>query len=177
MARRDLFDPKTAEALSAIVDARAAEDALTLTVADIRAVGPGGGTVERPALRTLYWETEVTLGGGHSAIDHDGRVKAAQEAVRKLLPGWSDPEFDAAPAALSGLLAENGACPAGGSRQIASRDGGRDAFAGDGGHNRRLHGVTAVTAVAPDHPRLLHRHRRRCAAAAATSSTPDLHHD
>ena len=35
------------------------------------------------------------LGGGHSAIDRKSRVAAAQEALRKALPGWSDPEFDA----------------------------------------------------------------------------------
>ena len=35
------------------------------------------------------------LGGGHSAIDRKARVAAAQEALRKALPGWSDPDFDA----------------------------------------------------------------------------------
>ena len=94
---RDLFDPKTAEALSAIVQTQERlKMLLILTAADIRAVGPGvWNGWKGQLLRTLYWETEVTLGGGHSAIDREARVKAAQEAVRKLLPGWSDPEFDA----------------------------------------------------------------------------------
>ena len=46
-------------------------------------------------MRGLYWETEVILGGGHSAVDRKGRVAAAQEALRRSLPGWSDPEFEA----------------------------------------------------------------------------------
>ena len=69
---------------------------LALTVCDIRAVGPGvWNGWKGQLLRTLYWETEVVLGGGHSAIDRKSRVAAAQEALRRALPGWSDPEFDA----------------------------------------------------------------------------------
>ncbi len=69
---------------------------LVLTVCDIRAVGPGvWNGWKGQLLRTLYWETEVVLGGGHSAIDRKARVAAAQEALRRALPGWSDPEFDA----------------------------------------------------------------------------------
>ena len=69
---------------------------LILTVADIRAVGPGvWNGWKGQLLRTLYWETEVVLGGGHSAVDRKARVEAAQEALRRALPGWSDPEFDA----------------------------------------------------------------------------------
>ena len=37
----------------------------------------------------------MVLGGGHSAIDRKSRVEAAQEALRRALPGWSDPEFEA----------------------------------------------------------------------------------
>src|SRR6202046_3414470 len=70
---RDLFDPKTAEALSAIVQTQERlKMLLILTAADIRAVGPGvWNGWKGQLLRTLYWETEVTLGGGHSAIDRD----------------------------------------------------------------------------------------------------------
>ena len=69
---------------------------LALTCADIRAVGPGvWNGWKGQLLRTLYWETEVVLGGGHSSVDRKSRVEAAQEALRRALPGWSDPEFDA----------------------------------------------------------------------------------
>ena len=37
----------------------------------------------------------MVLGGGHSAVDRKARVEAAQEKLRRALPGWSDPEFDA----------------------------------------------------------------------------------
>ena len=165
---RDLMDPKTAEALSAIVQTQERLKMLvTLTVADIRAVGPGvWNGWKGQLLRTLYWETEVVLGGGHSVIDRKGRVDAAQEALRRLLPGWSDPEFDAyaqrhypaywlkvEPARqvahaklLHAMAAET--------RSLATEVA-TDAF----------HGVTAVTVVAPDHPRLLTGIAGACAAA------------
>ena len=75
---RDLFDPKTAEALSAIVQTQERlKMLLTLTVADIRAVGPGvWNGWKGQLLRTLYWETEVVLGGGHSAIDRNGACQS-----------------------------------------------------------------------------------------------------
>ena len=165
---RDLLDPRTTEALSAIVQTQERlKMLLTLTVADIRAVGPGvWNGWKGQLLRTLYWETEVVLGGGHSAIDRKGRVEAAQETLRRSLPGWSDPEFDAyaqrhypaywlkvEPARqvahaklLHAMAAET--------RSLATEVT-TDAF----------HGVTAVTVVAPDHPRLLTGIAGACAAA------------
>jgi [protein-PII] uridylyltransferase len=165
---RDLLDPRTAEALSAIVQTQERlKMLLTLTVADIRAVGPGvWNGWKGQLLRTLYWETEVVLGGGHSVIDRKGRVEAAQETLRRSLPGWSDPEFDAyaqrhypaywlkvEPARqvshaklLHAMAAET--------RSLATEVT-TDAF----------HGVTAVTVVAPDHPRLLTGIAGACAAA------------
>jgi [protein-PII] uridylyltransferase len=165
---RDLFDPKTTEALSALVQTQERlKMLLTLTVADIRAVGPGvWNGWKGQLLRTLYWETEVVLSGGHSAIDRDGRVKVAQEALRRLLPGWSDPEFDAyaqrhypaywlkvepaRQAAHARLLHAMAAETRSLATEVTT-----DAF----------HGVTAVTVVAPDHPRLLTGIAGACAAA------------
>jgi [protein-PII] uridylyltransferase len=165
---RDLLDPRTAEALSAIVQTQERlKMLLTLTVADIRAVGPGvWNGWKGQLLRTLYWETEVVLGGGHSVIDRKGRVEAAQETLRRSLPGWSDPEFDAyaqrhypaywlkveparqvAHARLLHAMAAQ-------TRSLATEVT-TDAF----------HGVTAVTVVAPDHPRLLTGIAGACAAA------------
>ena len=165
---RDLSDPKTAESLAAIVQTQERlKMLLALTVADIRAVGPGvWNGWKGQLLRTLYWETEVVLGGGHSAIDRNARVKKAQEALRAALPGWSDPDFDAYslrhyPAywlkvdlprqvAHAKLLYAMAA----GTRSLATEVT-TDAF----------HGVTAVTVVAPDHPRLLTGIAGACAAA------------
>ena len=94
---RDISDPRTAEALAAIVQTQERlKMLLALTCADIRAVGPGvWNGWKGQLLRGLYWETEVILGGGHSAVDRKARVAAAQEALRRSLPGWSDPEFEA----------------------------------------------------------------------------------
>ena len=165
---RDLSDPRTAEALAAIVQTQERlKMLLTLTVADIRAVGPGvWNGWKGQLLRTLYWETEVVLGGGHSAVDRKARVREAQEALRGALPGWFDPEFDAYaqrhyPAywlkveptrqvAHANLLHAMAAEVRSLATEVTT-----DSF----------HGVTAVTVVAPDHPRLLTGIAGACAAA------------
>ncbi len=79
-----------------------------LTVCDISAVGPGVlDAWKAQLLRRLYWETEVVLGGGHSAVDRKSRVAEAKEELRAALPDWSDEEFESLrQAALSRLLAE-----------------------------------------------------------------------
>ena len=165
---RDLADPRTAEALAATVQSLdRLQMLLALTVSDIRAVGPGvWNGWKGQLLRTLYWETEVVLGGGHSAIDRKARVAAAQEALRKALPGWSDPDFDAYaqrhyPAywikvdlphlvAHAKLLYAMAADVRSLATEVAS-DSSR--------------GVTEITVVAPDHPRLLSFVAGACAAA------------
>ena len=165
---RDLSDPRTAEALAAIVQTQERlRMLLALTVADIRAVGPGvWNGWKGQLLRTLYWETEAELGGGHTAVDRNGRVRAAQEALRRSLPGWSDPEFEAyaqrhypaywmkveparqvAHAKLLHAMAAD-------MRSLATEVT-TDSF----------HGVTAVIVIAPDHPRLLTGIAGACAAA------------
>ncbi len=165
---RDLSDPRTAEALAAIVQTQEQlKLLLILTVSDIRAVGPGvWNGWKGQLLRTLYWETEVVLGGGHSAVDRKARVEGAQETLRRALPGWSDPEFDAyaqrhypaywikveperlvAHANLLYAMAKD-------MRSLATE------VTTDG-----FRGVTAVTVIAPDHPRLLSGIAGACAAA------------
>jgi [protein-PII] uridylyltransferase len=165
---RDLADPRTAESFAATVQSLdRLRMLLALTVADIRAVGPGVlNGWKSQLLRSLYWETEVVLGGGHSAIDRKARVAAAQEGLRKALPGWSDPEFDAYaqrhyPAywikvdlphlvAHAKLLYAMAADVRSLATEVAS-DPSR--------------GVTEITVVAPDHPRLLSFVAGACAAA------------
>lgn len=67
-----------------------------LTVCDIRAVGPGVWNHWKAELmRTLYWETEMMLAGGHSTIDRRGRVAQAQLELRRGLPNWTDLDFAA----------------------------------------------------------------------------------
>jgi [protein-PII] uridylyltransferase len=165
---RDLADPRTAESLAATVQSLdRLRLLLALTVADIRAVGPGvWNGWKGQLLRSLFWETEVVLSGGHSAIDRKARVAAAQEALRKSLPGWSDPEFDAYaqrhyPAywikvELSRQIAHAKLLYA----MAAEVKSLATEFATDA-----YRGVTEITVVAPDHPRLLAVIAGACAGA------------
>jgi [protein-PII] uridylyltransferase len=165
---RDISDPKTAESFAAIVQTmESLRMLLALTVCDIRAVGPGvWNGWKAQLLRNLYWETEVVIGGGHSSIDRKSRVAAAQEALRRALPGWSDPDFDAyaarhypaywlkvdlkhkiAHAKMLYAMAKD-------VRSLATEVA-TDVF----------RGVTEITVVAPDHPRLLSIIAGACAGA------------
>jgi [protein-PII] uridylyltransferase len=164
---RDLSDPKTAEALAAKVQSlERLRLLLALTVCDIRAVGPGvWNGWKGQLLRNLFWETEVVLGGGHSAADRKLRVAAAQEALRRALV-WSDPEFDAYAArhypaywlkvdlarqvAHAKLFYAMAAEVRSSATEVAT-----DAF----------RGVTELTIIAPDHPRLLSIIAGACAGA------------
>jgi [protein-PII] uridylyltransferase len=142
---------------------------LVLTVCDIRAVGPGvWNGWKGQLLRTLYWETEVVLAGGHSAIDRKQRVIKAQEDLRGSLPGWSDPEFDAYaarhyPAYWLKVDLANKVKHANLLRvtevemRSLATEVATDAF----------RGVTELTVVAPDHPRLLSIIAGACAASGA----------
>ena len=94
---RDLSDRVTIENFAAIVQTMERLKMLfVLTVCDINAVGPGVlDAWKAQLLRVLYWETEVVLGGGHSAVDRKSRVAAAKAELRAALSEWSDEEFDA----------------------------------------------------------------------------------
>ncbi|MGA2044373.1 MAG: [protein-PII] uridylyltransferase [Roseiarcus sp.] len=165
---RDLSDPRTTETFAAIVQTlERLKMLLVLTVCDIRAVGPGvWNGWKGQLLRTLFWETEVVLGGGHSSIDRRSRVAAAQDALRRALPGWSDPDFETYAARhypaywLKVDLARQIAqakllyAMAAEVRSLATEVG-TDAF----------RGVTELTIVAPDHPRLLSIIAGVCASA------------
>ena len=100
---RDLTDPKTIERFAGVVQTiERLKMLLVLTVCDIRAVGPGVWNGWKGSLlRTLYYETEVYLAGGHSAVARNQRVQRAKEELRGALPGWSEAEFEAYAARLN----------------------------------------------------------------------------
>ncbi|HEY8581159.1 MAG TPA: ACT domain-containing protein, partial [Beijerinckiaceae bacterium] len=167
---RDLSDRKTIDAFAKIVQTlERLRLLLVLTVCDIRAVGPGvWNGWKGQLLRTLYWETELVLTGGHSAIDRKRRVEMAQDELRRALPLWSDPDFEAyaqrhyQPYWLKVDLAHKvkhaqilRVCEVE-VRSLATEVE-TDAFAG----------VTEFTVVAPDHPRLLSIIAGACATAGA----------
>ena len=167
---RDLSDPRTIQSFAAKVQTlERLRMLLILTVCDIRAVGPGvWNGWKGQLLRTLYWETEVVLTGGHSAIDRKSRVARAQEELRRALPGWSDPEFDAYamrhyPAYWLKVDLAHKVQHAKLLRltEVAMRSLATE-FATDA-----FRGVTELTIVAPDHPRLLSIIAGACAASGA----------
>jgi [protein-PII] uridylyltransferase len=167
---RDLSDRVTIESFARTVQTlERLRLLLVLTVCDIRAVGPGvWNGWKGQLLRTLYWETELVLSGGHSAIDRKQRVAYAQDELRRALPLWSDPDFDAYAARHyqaywlkvdlphkirhAELLR---VCE----KEIRSlaTEVSTDSFAG----------ITELTVVAPDHPRLLSIIAGACATAGA----------
>jgi len=94
---RDIGDPRTIETFAAAVQSLERLKLLfVLTLCDIAAVGPNVlDAWKSQLLRQLYWETEVVLGGGHSAVDRKSRVAASKAELRAALSSWSDAQFDA----------------------------------------------------------------------------------
>jgi [protein-PII] uridylyltransferase len=117
-------------------------------------------------LRTLYYETEVVLTGGHSELARMDRVRRAQGELRTALADWSDEAFEAyvqrhyppywlkvepgRRAKHARFVAEMQAA----ARTVATRVE-TDAF----------RGVTELTVMSPDHPRLLAIITGACAAS------------
>jgi [protein-PII] uridylyltransferase len=91
---RDLNDFKTILDFCAVVQSlERLKLLLILTVADIRAVGPGvWNGWKGQLLRTLYAEAEPVLTGGHTAVSRRDRVAEAQSAFFNRLPGWTEGE-------------------------------------------------------------------------------------
>jgi [protein-PII] uridylyltransferase len=167
---RDLSDRRTITTFAETVQTlERLKMLLVLTVADIRAVGPGvWNGWKGQLLRTLYWETEVVLAGGHSTIERKIRVTQAQEDLRRNLPHWSEEAFSSYSArhyppywlkvevARKVTHAELLLKMAVDEQQFATEVA-TDAF----------RGVTELTVVAPDHPRLLSIIAGACATAGA----------
>ena len=164
---RDLSDPKTIETFAGVVQTmERLKLLLVLTIADIKAVGPGVWTGWKgELLRTLYYETEVVLTGGHSELARMDRVRRAQDELRAALPDWSDDAFAIYaqrhyPAYW--LKVEPGRRVKHARFVSAAQAAGRtvatmvetDAFLG----------VTELTVMSPDHPRLLAIITGACAA-------------
>ncbi len=93
---RDLNDPKTIQDFAEIVQSpERLKLLLILTVADIRAVGPGvWNGWKGQLLRTLYYETRPVLTGGHDELSRTERADQAITALRVQLPEFSDAQFE-----------------------------------------------------------------------------------
>jgi len=167
---RDLNDPKTIRDFAALVQSRERlKLLLLLTVADIRAVGPGVWTGWKgQLLRTLYFETEPVLGGGHSTLSRSERVARAEDALRERLAGWPKQDLerfidrhypsywlrtDLDVIAEHAKLIRDAQAQ---SKPIVTHIA-TDAF----------RGVTEITLLAPNHPRLLAMVAGACTGAGA----------
>ena len=93
---RDLGDPKTIRDFANVVQSlERLKLLLVLTVADICAVGPGVWNGWKGQLmRTLYFEVEPILTGGHSQIGRSERIATAKDELRGALSHWPSEDLD-----------------------------------------------------------------------------------
>lgn len=165
---RDLGDPKTIESFAATVQTlERLKLLLILTVADIKAVGPGvWNGWKGQLLRTLYYETEIVLTGGHSAVERKVRIGQKQDGLRQRLADWEEEEREAYiarhyPAYWIKVDLGDQERHARFLRQ-AEKAGRTTATMVE---TDQFRGVTELTVLAPDHPRLLAIVTGACAAA------------
>ncbi|MBT9291713.1 [protein-PII] uridylyltransferase [Hyphomicrobiaceae bacterium 22] len=167
---RDLNDRKTIRDFAAVAQSpERLKLLLILTVADIRAVGPGVfNGWKGQLLRTLYYETEPYLAGGHSQITRDQRVAAAKRELVEKLDGWDAEEREDyverhyapywlrvdLPRKIEHAQFIRAAVRSG--RKLATNV-----------TPRAFEGVTEITVLASDHPRLLSTIAGACAVAGA----------
>ena len=174
---RDLNDFKTILDFCAIVQSpERLKLLLILTIADIRAVGPGvWNGWKGQLLRTLYFEAEPVLSGGHSNVSRRDRLAAAQAAFRERMGDWPAERLERYVARhydaywLNSTI-ENHVAHA---RlfEEADRTGQQvaTAIATD-----RFTAITELTVLAPDHPRLLALLTGACAAAGANIASAQI---
>ena len=93
---RDISDPQTVRTFADIVQSpERLKLLLLLTVADIRAVGPGvWNGWKGQLLRSLYYDTEPLLAGGHTREPRMSRIISAQARLRETLAGWPPAEVE-----------------------------------------------------------------------------------
>lgn len=165
---RDLSDPATIKTFAETVQTMERLKLLhMLTIADIKAVGPGvWNGWKGQLLRNLYHETEVLLGGGAADIARSDRIRLAQEELRAALPDWTQEEFDAYAArhAPAYWLKTDEARRVKQAHFVRASDkAGRTVTTTY--ETDEFRGVTELTILSPDHPRLLAIITGACAAA------------
>ncbi len=168
---RDLSDPKTIRAFADIVQSpERLRLLLLLTTADIRAVGPGTWNGWKgQLLRTLYYEAEPLLAGGHSLAGTRERVQHAQEKFSRALalatPHVSAEAF-AARAYPDYWLRSDTAKQVVHAQLLAEMDAAGKTLAVKVEPDT-FTAVTELTVLAPNYPRLLSMFAGACAAAGA----------
>jgi [protein-PII] uridylyltransferase len=150
---------------------------LILTVADIRAVGPGvWNGWKGQLLRTLYYETELQLTGGFSEVSRKERAAHARAKLAESLEGWSQKDrktyskLHYEPYLLSVPLEDQLRHAA----FIRETDKAGKVLA-TMVRTRSFHAITEITVLAPDHPRLLAIITGACAAAGANIADANIY--
>ena len=87
---RDISDPQTIKTFADLVQSpERLKLLLLLTVADIRAVGPfTWNGWKGQLLRSLYYDTEPLLAGGHTKAPRQARITDAKIRLREALRDW-----------------------------------------------------------------------------------------
>ena len=167
---RDLNDRKTIQDFADLVQSvDRLKMLLILTVCDIRGVGPGvWNGWKGQLLRTLYYETELQLTGGFSEVSRAKRAQAAREALSGALGDWPVAERER----YLGLYYDNYLLIVDLDDQVRHSAFIRDADAvgkrlATMVRTHQFEGVTEITVLSPDHPRLLSVIAGACAAAGA----------
>jgi len=167
---RDLNDRKTIEDFAEIVQSvERLKLLLVLTVCDIRGVGPGvWNGWKGQLLRTLYYETELLLTGGFSEVSRSRRAELARQELSAALADWPEVDRDRIiglhyPNYLLTVDIKDQRRHAAFIRQV-DEEGRRLATMIK---THAFEGVTEITVLSPDHPRLLSIIAGACAAAGA----------
>ena len=175
---RDLADHKTIRDFANIVqDVERLKMLLVLTVADIRAVGPGvWNGWKGQLLRTLYFETEPILAGGYTTRSRKERVAEAKKELAAALSRWPEAERKRYFALHypAYWLRVDLARKIEHAALVRKADQAGEVLA----TNVTIHGfegVTELTVLAPDHPRLLSIIAGACAAAGADIVDAQIH--
>ncbi len=167
---RDLSDPKTISDFAAIVQSpERLRLLLILTVADIRAVGPGvWNGWKGQLLRTLYRETEPVLAGGHTKRGQRARVSEAQGDLRAALADWPPAEIESVIARLPDAywLRTDAPHQSEHARLLRDTANAGKRFASQA-RTDAFTAVTELTVLASNAPRLLSLFAGACAATGA----------
>jgi [protein-PII] uridylyltransferase len=165
---RDLNDRKTIDDFAAVVQSvERLKLLLVLTVCDTRGVGPGvWNGWKGQLLRTLYYETELTLTGGFSEVSRAERTAAARQRLAEVLADWPEKERRRYVRLHYGnyLLAVDLVDQKRHADFIREADAAKKHLA-TMVKTREFEAVTEVTVLAQDHPRLLSVIAGACAAA------------
>ena len=158
--KRDIGDPQTVrDFVTAVQTPEMLRLLLVLTVADIRAVGPGvWNGWKGQLLRELYYEAEALMTGGDATPARAARIEEAKAALSARITDFSDREREQALARHydSYWLAFEPAAHERHARLMATADAKGDLIALSADSNE-FRAVTEIVIYTPDHPGLFSR--------------------